>query len=264
MSEKSRGPTAFLMRFTTTLTLLVLGAAGVWLFYDKLSDWYRISQLEAEKAKLQKIVGNLSAETRRAEIAVINQRVEPAVAGRPAVKVTDLLFVEYGRNGQPLPPRQLTLRGESAHFDAMVIKFERDLVGEGDPLRGQSIALFTRAYGDQQAPDNGVTIDQPDGVPQFYAATDPQIKDFETQLWHDFWRLATDEPLRKEKGVRAVMGQSAWEPLKPDVLYTLTLENAGGLNITRTAAQGMLRELLQQKMAAAQAATQKSGGGGGK
>jgi hypothetical protein len=256
MSERRGGPTAALTRFATTLALLVVGAAGLWLFFDKLTDWYRIRDLEAANAKLRKVVGNLSGESRRAEIAVINQRLEAAAPGKPPVKVTDLLFVEYGRNGQALPPRMITVRGESAHFDAMVIKFERDLVGEGDPLRGKTLALFLRAYGDQEAPDAGIPIDSPAGVPAFYASAEADVKEFEIQLWHDFWRLAADEPLRKEKGVRAVMGQSAWEPLKPDVLYTLTLENSGGLNMNRTPAQGMLKELLQQKMAAAKAATQ--------
>ena len=41
---------------------------------------------------------------------------------------TTLLFVEYGKNHSPLPPRIFTIAGNEVHLDAMVIKFERDFV----------------------------------------------------------------------------------------------------------------------------------------
>ena len=47
----------------------------------------------------------------------------------------------------------------------MVIRFNQNFVTENDPLRGHSIALFTRIYGDKQTPANAYVIDQP-GKPE--------------------------------------------------------------------------------------------------
>lgn len=219
--------------------LVAAGAVGVFTYYQQVSSSYRIRQLEEEKRILQDMQRRLTAERRVAELLVTDQA---QVGG---VKTSTLLFVEYDRAGKPLPPRSFTVRGEHMHLDAMVIKFDHATVAAGDPFKGASLALFTRIYGDATPPEQGTPIDPPGQVPAVYRGADPKVTDFELKLWADFWKLAHDESARKERGVRAVMGQGVWEPVRPETLYTLTLEAAGGLNLAREPLKGIYREALK-------------------
>jgi hypothetical protein len=133
------------------------------------------------------------------------------------------------------------------HFDAMVIKFDRDFVQRNDPLRGHSLALFTRVYGEHETPESGARVDEPGAIPQVYRGADPRITEFEMGLWKDFWRLANDADFRSGFGVRVASGQGVWGPLEPERLYTLTLESSGGLNMTSEPMKGIYREALRRQ-----------------
>jgi hypothetical protein len=163
------------------------------------------------------------------------------------VPKTELLFVEYTKDGRELPAKRFTIEGNKAHIDAMVIKFDRDFVKQNDPLRGHSIVLFHRIFGDQQKPAEGFRIDEPGVVPAIYQDADPQVTAFEKDLWDKFWQLTTDAKLRQEKGVRVANPESVWGPFLPDMLYTVTLEAAGGLNLTAEPLKGIYKEAMKDR-----------------
>jgi hypothetical protein len=224
------------------LSVLVLaGAVGIYAYQDQTSDTRKIEKLEEEKHELQQIVQRLSDERRVAEVLVTDQS---DVAG---VLRTTLLFVEYARDGSSLPPKAFTIEGKTAHVDALVIKFERDFLRDNDPLRGHSIALFTKIYGDQQSPASGETIDAPGQIPDVYRGADPKVSEFERELWNNFWKLAEDPEYRARYGVRVANGQGVWGPFERDKLYTITIESDGGLNITSEPLRGIYREALKRK-----------------
>src|SRR5687767_4507504 len=130
------------------LTLLLIAAAGGVAYYTHMTSASRtIEKLADEKRELEKVVTRLSVENRVADILVSSQETDAS-----GVLHTTLLFVEYDKNGEPLPAKSFTIEGDSAHIDAMVIKFENDFVAKNDPLRGHSIALFTKLYGEKQRP----------------------------------------------------------------------------------------------------------------
>lgn len=244
-----------LVKLLFLTAVLAAGAVGVYLYYDQVSTSHKVRRLEAEKKQLEEIVSRLTGERRVAEMLVVDQQVVDGV------KVSTLVFVEYGRDGQPLPPRTVVVHGETAHVDAMVIKFDDELVKQGDPLRGVSIALFTRIYGDATPPEQAMPIDPPGEIPAIYRGADPRVTEFEMQLWRDFWTLAYDESARKARGVRALVGQGIWEPVRPEVVYTLTLENDGGLSIRREPVRAVFREALRRGHLNT-AVTGQPGGGG--
>ncbi|HEX8524967.1 MAG TPA: hypothetical protein VF669_22140 [Tepidisphaeraceae bacterium] len=232
-----------LRRFLKTLFALILvagGGAALVLYQQHNSAAQQIARLEEQKQQLQTFVQRLSAEKRVADVIV--SKVETL----DNVLHTTLLFVEYDRTGQPLPAKTLIVQGGMIHFDAMVIKFDRDFVQRNDPLRGHSIALFTKVYGDHQTPEAATPIDDPGVVPQIYRNADERLTNFETSLWKDFWRLASDEAFRAGFGVRVANGQGVWGPLEPNRLYTLTLESSGGLNLNSEPMRGIYREALKQ------------------
>src|SRR5687767_11251141 len=127
---------------------VIAGAVGIYVYQDRTSDSRKIEKLEEEKHELQQIVRRLSDEKRVAEVLVTDQSEVDGVLR------TTLLFVEYAKDGSSLPPKSFAIDGKTAHIDALVIKFERDFLKENDPLRGHSIALFTKLYGDMQSPSS--------------------------------------------------------------------------------------------------------------
>lgn len=230
--------------FSLAFLLLAAVSAGVYYQYSTATS-RKLEQLEAEKRQLEDVVDRLTADKRVADIMVTRQETD--AAGKLQ---TTLLFVEYDKAGQPLPAKSFTIEGDKAHIDAMVIKFDRDFIAKNDPLRGHSIALFTRLYGEHQTPAQALLIDSPGSIPDIYRGADPQISAFEQSLWKDFWKLYDDENYRKSKGVRAeggAAGQGVWGPFKPDRLYTITLESDGGLSLTSSPLKGIVREALKQR-----------------
>jgi hypothetical protein len=116
------------------------------------------------------------------------------------------------------------------YFDALVVKFNQESVAAADELRGKSIALFRRIFGESQEPIDGFPIDPKGDVPNVYRI-EPNPSPFEQQLWAQFWDYATNPELAKEANVRVAQGEAVYVPMKRGEIWTLTLQNNGGLNI---------------------------------
>jgi hypothetical protein len=224
-----------------TLTALVVGSAlGVWVYERRRSTEARLQeqvrQLEEQRQHLQSLVARLTASRRRAELVVIEQEYEGSASGGRGSKVksTTLLFSELAPDGSRLPPRFFTIRGNVVYVDTLVIKFEREFIEKDDPLRGHSLALFLRLFGQYQAPADGFRIDDPDRPPEVYRDSTPRsqaLREFEAQLWKDFWQIAQDPGQRAKLGIRAMHGEAPWWYMYPDTVYTVTIEADGGLTI---------------------------------
>jgi hypothetical protein len=228
---------------TASLSLVLVAAAvGLYVYRAQTVTERELAAAQERNRELQSFVERLSDERRVANVIVTDRTTDSA-----GVVHTTLLFVEYARDGREMPPKRFTVRGNQAHVDALVIKFDREFVQQGDPLRGHSIALFHRLFGDHQTPAEGFPIDPPGQVPDLYKGDDSRVSGFEQELWTNFWRLTTDEAYRRQAGVRVAVAQSVWGPFEEDRLYTITLEAAGGLNITSEPLRGIYREALKQR-----------------
>lgn len=221
--------------------VLTIGLIAILFYREHTAAERKEAATESENVQLKLVVDRLTDERRVAEMLVTGRKM---VNGVPQ---TTLLFVEYSRNGTTLPPKTFTILGDQVHLDAMVIKFDHDFVKKNDPLRGHSIALFTRVFGNLQTPDQGSMIDTPDKIPDYYLGTDPRVGAFETDLWNNFWKLASDKAYRQKMGVRVSDGEGKWWPCESDRLYTITIESAGGLNVTSEPVKGIYQEALRQK-----------------
>lgn len=221
--------------------LVIGGSAGIIAYHNHFAAERKIEELQEDKKQLQQIVKRLSDEKRVAEVLVTEQTT---VNGDLQ---TTLLFVEYAKDGSALPPKSFSFVGKMAHIDAMVIKFDRGFVEQDDALRGHSVALFTKIYGDRQTPAEAKPIDEPGTIPSVYRGADPRVSKFEMELWRDFWKLAEDPAYRQEKGVRVANGQGLWGPFEADKIYTISIESDGGLNMTSEPLKGIYREALKRK-----------------
>jgi len=225
-----------------TLTALVAGGAAVLFVYQDHTG-ERSKRIEAERKteQLKQVVQRLTADRRVADLIVTDQ------SNFGGMTKTTLLFVEYARDGSALPAKRFTFDGNVAYVDAMVIKFDGKFVQDNDPLRGHSIALFTRLFAENQPPEKGFRIDEPNRIPDVYRGADPYVMDFERDLWTNFWKLADDETYRKAMGVRVAQGEAVSTKFQPDRLYTVTLESDGGLNIVSSLLKGIYREALKRE-----------------
>lgn len=188
---------------------------------DLQAKQLRIDQLETARRFLK-------TDHRVARIQVLDQTPEEE---DPERVHTTLEFQELGFGGEPLgPPAIITLQGRVAYLDALVIKFEDDYVEKGDFLRGTSICLFRRLFGEFQQPNEGFPIDAAGSRPRAYSAedTDPA---FQRDLWKRFWDYANDRALAEELGVRALQGEAPYMELRPGRSYRVELRSSGGLTI---------------------------------
>jgi hypothetical protein len=218
-------------------SLVVVGSAGLFFYYIHNTAQRQLEQLEAKNAELEQIRTRLETDRRVARIIVTDQKT---IDGK--LKTT-LLFVEYGRDGSALPAREFTIDGTEAHFDAEVIKFKDQYVEEGDPLRGQSIMLFVRVYGADQAPNAGFPIDAPGDIPEIYRGVDPQVSSYEQDLWNNFWKLYNDRDAREARGIRGLNGEGLYGQFLPGYQYTITLRADGDGTITEEPLDPLYRGL---------------------
>lgn len=241
-----------LAKFILVVLLVITGTAGVWYYTSHYTDEARHRaevdalekknrELAEQKQALEQFVGRLTSHRRVAEMVVVDQAKE-----EDRIESTTLLFVEYGPDGTALPGKTFTIAGGEPHIDSLVLQFDYDLVKQSDPLRGKSLSLFYRIYGERQAPQDGFRIDTPGDAPAVYrTASTPAAQHFETELWRDFWRLADDAELRRTRGVRVAQGEGVWTRVQPNRLYTLRLGTAGGITIEASPIDGVWKDYRQ-------------------
>jgi hypothetical protein len=226
------------VRITQWLTTLVLvtgfGAGAVYMLLPGEADRLRrdLEQREREKFELQQAIQRLIGEDRVAEVRVVDQMLAgEMVNGQPAARdTTTIEFIEIDRQGHPLPSKRFVVNDRVIYFEALVVKFEPEDVAGGDPLRGKSLALFRRIYGERQQPAEGFRIDPENDVPNVYRVQ-PEPSPLERQLWARFWDYARNPDLAARDRVRIAQGESVCEPMLKGDIWTLTLQNNGGLNI---------------------------------
>jgi len=228
-----------LSKILLMFALVSAGAFGVWRYYENTSSSREIARLESDKKQLQEIVTRLGSEKRIADVLVTSQKI---IDGKPH---TTLLFVEKSRAGNGLAPKSFTVIGKMLHVDALVVKFEHDLIQKNDPLRGHSLALFSKVYGDGQKPEEGFDVDPSGTIPDIYRGADARVSTFERELWSNIWKLLEDESYRREKGVRVAQGEGVWWPPVVGQLYTLTIETDGGINLASKPVEPIYQELLR-------------------
>jgi len=194
-----------------------------------------ISELDQQVADLKQQVQHLEAalrllkvDHRLARLTVEDQREAP---DRPGGLQTDVTFQELDGEGEPLGnERSFTVDGKVAYVDALVIKFDDKYVEEGDTLRGTSLCLFRRLFGEYQFPSEGFPLDTEGQRPLPYAADDAD-PGFESRLWSKFWDYAHDPDAVAAAGVRAMHGEAPYMELRPGRSYRVELRASGGLSV---------------------------------
>jgi len=243
-----RTPIRFGGQLAIFLLLLVLVAfGGGYLHYrwestsaQRALEEANVILLQRQKV-LESMIVRLSRSQRLAQIVVTNQTIENGV-----VLETEFLMVELDEDDQPIAKQRFMIEGSIVYIDGLTIKFDPDSIAVADKLRGANLVLLRRVYSSSVSPNNGTLIDLPGAIPAVYRVDSDEASQFECQLWDRFWELATDPTLAKEFGVRVAQGEAVYKPLQLGVLYELTHDANGGMNLETHALPSTVAEMLKQ------------------
>lgn len=194
-----------------------------------------IARLEAVVVEKEREIQALALANRLLKVQHRIARLEVLAQGAPAEAPervrTTVRFTELGADGEPLGAGQeLTVEGKMVYVESLVIQFEDRYVEQGDALRGTSLCLFKRLFGEDQKPSEGVALDSAGQQPLVYGG-DTTGADVHRALWQRFWDYANDPALARELGVRALQGEAPYVEARPGKRYRLELRASGGLVI---------------------------------
>ena len=216
---------------------LIVALAGVtflgWQWYRKEGEKDRtIEEQKRVIAALEQKLDRAWAEELVADMRV--NSLSKSDKGEPQMNLT---FAQYAPGTEkPVMQKSMTIPGEEFYVDAFVAKFDRKLVEEGDGLRGKSLLLFRRVFGDRQRPIDGVPLyrqsNQVDLVVPEQLQVDATPSPFEVQLWTKFWTYANDPKAAGEAGVRVAQGEAPHVKAVSGQVYKIVLRASGGLEIT--------------------------------
>jgi hypothetical protein len=215
--------------------MLVEAKKELALYETRLKDaGTKISVLETENAqqaeqilRIETAMHLLKTDQRLAKLEVLSQ-VSDETTGDTT---TTVRFTELSPDGDAIgAPREFTLRGSVVYFDNWVVKFDDQYVEEADLLRGTSLTLFRRVFGEFQMPSEGFVLDAEGVMPQAYNSGG-EPNEFAQEIWRDFWTFANNPELAQTKGIRAAHGEAVSMKVEPGKTYRIVLRASDGLSI---------------------------------
>lgn len=216
------------VKFVLLLLLAVLAFWGflVYRFAETFHEYL------TENNQLKASISRLTQESQIGYAKVLDQKEKDGKL------VTTLAFFQNDRDdpNQRIFEGEYTIEGNIAHFDALIVKFDNNMVMDNQE---RSIFLWRRIYGEQMAPSEGYEIEKEGAEPSRYKDLlgDPTIwdkillkKDYSSQFWQTIWELANDQEKLKEYGVSAVYGNVTYVKLEPGLIYLFKINNAGQIH----------------------------------
>ncbi len=231
-------------------TLLAVVLLAVFIFGFKFFN---------EFLTFRKIIRNLKADTRIAEVLVVDSSLDEFSRRY----TTTIKFLEYGVDGHPLDPKYFTFKGNLIQFQTLVVRFDDRYIEQGHRMKGKSIYLFLKAFvlnGDKTqefaitrtvdpipAQDPKMPrwriwaghlwhefLGKPERpeyvVPEGYRVGNPPNY-FEREIWAKFWRYALEPEQRRRIGIKSAQVEAPGSVFVPGTIYTLFIEHDGGVRI---------------------------------
>lgn len=200
----------------TLPALILLGIAGAAFWW-----WQNAYQHERQlRIKYENYLVSVLGERRAAEVTVLDSGTDKD--GTPWRKIR---FVEFGSDGKPLQTREVTIKGDEIYFDAMVMVFQPESVEEG---KTKSLYLFRRIFSNVIPPEKGVSLFSQE-MEALTKLDNPELCRAARRVWREFQRCLQDREYRQRKGVRTIFGQAVYQKLRKGYLYTLLIQNNGGI-----------------------------------
>ena len=235
------GRAVFWLVVVATLIALVIH-----LTRDSRSHNAQIAQLKKERMELRAIIKRITGRTQEAQLVVVGQ----VLSRRGRVMQTTLLWREFTFTTQgrvALPLQKIVIPGNEPYIGGYVLKFADSFVEAGNALRGKSLGFFTRIFSNSQAPDRGTSLLGREGVPRVLEPRYGPPNPFALSLWRQIQRLIRSRRADKKLGLQVVQLQYVAKPVRPGVLYTIYLQNNGGLEfVAEPGHNSLIDRLLHQ------------------
>lgn len=189
----------------------------------------------------RKIIHNLKAESRIAEVLVTDSSVDEYTRKY----TTTIKFLEYNVKGKPLKAKYFTFKGNLIQFQTLVVRFNDKYIEEGHRMKGKSIFLFLKAFVLDGAKTQEFPITPTAEIPEGYRVGDPPTP-FEKEIWQRFWKYALDPNARARIGIKNAQIEAPGSVFVPGTIYTLIIEHDGGIRIdTRPIPEILKNEKIQ-------------------
>ena len=146
-----------------------------------------INRLLTQNEKLKSAINNLTAEEQIGYATLLSPKT--AKDGRI---YSEVRFVQSaaGYPKQITSVESFTVIGDVVHFDALIVKFNNELVQRG---KQHALYIWRRIYGDSQQPDKGLPIEQPNSAPERYYEISKTLRIDERKVfWKAIWDLANE------------------------------------------------------------------------
>ena len=182
-----------------------------------------VRELLIENKQLKQAITNLTLEDQIGYAKVISQE------NREGKLFTNVRFVETARDDKlkKVLEKSYTVEGDIVHFDALIVKFGDKMVMDG---KEKALYLWRRVYGENTAPENGLTIEEPGEEPQRYKDLLELLPEKERSLfWTNIWELANNSDQLKEYDIKAVYGNVVYSKLRKGLIYVFKISPTGQL-----------------------------------
>ena len=192
----------------------------------------------AEFVTFKRIIHNLKAESRLAEVLVVESSLDEYTRKYKTI----VKFLEYDVRGRALKPKYFTFNGNLIQFQTLVVRFDDRYIEEGHRMKGKSIALFMKAFvldgkNTQEFAITPVHVEpsKPGGLPEYSVPEGYRVGDppnyFEKEIWSRFWKYALEPNERKKIGIKNAQVEAPGSVFVPGTIYTLVIEHDGGIRI---------------------------------
>lgn len=203
--------------------LLIVGAAyvGPGLYQRAMT----IHQLLTENRQLKLAISNLTEEDQIGYAKVLSQRTDSGC------QWTTIRFVETARDDKTkvILQKECTIEGDVIHFDALIVKFEDQMVMDG---KARALYLWRRIYGETLSPQDGFPIEEPGAEPKRYEGLLSALPIAHQQLfWSSIWDLANDPQSLRAHGIKAIYGSVVYNQFRPGLIYVFKINPIGHLYV---------------------------------
>lgn len=182
--------------------------------------------------ELQTVVKHLDKRHKVAEMEILDQIY--SAEERSITTKLKLTYFDYAGTGYPGKPQVITIKGNDIYFDAIVMNFEYSEIVSGNHV---NISLPYRVFSNVLPQSKGVKLDINDqnGIPYIFNLDSTEIYGIQSAAFNnrvkEILEYMTDENKAKQAGVRSMYGNAVHTRVWKDALFTIWIEQTGGLVI---------------------------------
>lgn len=145
-----------------------------------------------------------------------------------------LEFNFFDNKGKQRSTQDIKIKGTDIYFDAVILNFEYSKIESG----GRNIALPFRVYSEKLPKSKGIALQVYENeIPYLFEKEENEIygmdkKEYETSIKEIVSFI--ENPIKARKsGVRSIYGNSVHRNIQKENLYTIWIEQTGGLTIKK-------------------------------